>query len=127
MASREQMVEKVAAVEWKNDIGEAWPPVDADNDVAENYRRHALSVLDAILPQVTTVAELEALPHGSVVLTAAGQPFVLRSRARFDYTWIKVNEVNLTNREHKDSVRFRDFDFDADGPLTVVWQPEVTA
>lgn len=76
----------------------------------------AILVLDAILPQVTTVAELEALPIWSVVLFPDGAPY---RKASSDRWWSSTGAVLLA------------YDLAApanyEGPLTVVWTPEVKA
>lgn len=94
---REQMVEKLAdAIAAEN-----WDEVCTCEVCALNPARR---LLDAILPQVTTVAELEALPEGSITVNDRGQI-----------------------RRH-DGVAFQsDRDWLAAHPLTVVWQPEVKA
>lgn len=65
----------------------------------------ARAVLDAILPQVTTVAELEALPSGSLLVTPNGEPVRhLYAHWQTERAWLETY-----------------------GTLTLVWQPEVTA
>jgi hypothetical protein len=70
----------------------------------------AYAVVNAILPQVTTVEELEALPQGAAVsYDGRGFPLLLRvidGRLRND-TWFGTFEQAITEL----------------GPLTVVWQP----
>lgn len=70
--NREQLVE--AAAKAIRSVGDFGP--FAPNDYA---RAEAEAVLDAILPQVTTVAERAALPVGAVVRSTAGT-----IAARFD-------------------------------------------
>ena len=66
------------------------------------------TVLDAILPQVTTVEELEALPAGSIVIDNEDEP-----QTKLSDGWWRAPLGG---------------DLDADqlsnyGPLTVVWTP----
>jgi hypothetical protein len=106
MASREQMVEKV------------WQSITAHNLDAWAAAEDAV---DAILPQVTTVAELEALPYGAVLVAATGDA----------YTWLSSISVSINDEGHVswDSAEtlIERAEDDAEGPMTVVWQPEVTS
>lgn len=68
----------------------------------------ARAVLDAVLPQVSTVEELEALPDRVVVLDAEGCPFRRRGADWYwpgSDDWYSVDEVAGC------------------APLTVVWRP----
>ena len=69
------------------------------------------TVLDAILPQVTTVAELEALPKGSKLLGADGSTW----QRNHVGSWLSDN--HLTRRTE------RLVTMKKTAPLTVVWQP----
>lgn len=67
-------------------------------------------VLDAILPQVTTVEELEALPEGALLANPGG---VFSWRARLKLLrgvsdWLDYEPADV---------------FKVEGPLTVVWTP----
>lgn len=99
--NREQMVEKAA--EAISQTYEPGGPTTAEDKSA------ARAVLDSVLPQVTTVAELEALPWGSVLLSQYGVAYI----------WYADE-----NRFRVGNYRFTPFDALADGSLTVVWQPE---
>lgn len=98
---------------WDNECGCAIP-----GDLAESIGK---SVLDAILPQVTTVAELEALPLGAKVLDQHGwiwEKYTARSRGRGELpAWRSTQGAYNMPNSH----------LDRQGPLTVVWTPEVTS
>lgn len=86
----------------------------------------ARAVLDAILPQVTTVAELEALPYGSLLLR---QPDGYETPRTL--TW-RRGYYQKAGGGYAGSLFYMDGMADvtvvlAAGPLTVIWQPEVTA
>lgn len=82
--NREQMVEKVAHQIWDEDERAYWDserdvrPMNVDDpdeelaEAARDWRLTVSRVVDAILPQVTTEAERDALPTGVVVLSAQG-------------------------------------------------------
>jgi len=94
-----QMVETAGDAMWRDDAADAFMSTDGktlDDAVgADDYRRRAKAVLNAILPQVTTVAELEALPIGTLLLKPeTGQ-------------CERINEARLPYRL----------------PLTIVWTP----
>lgn len=81
-----------------------------EDEPTREDRSDAEWVVDAILPQVTTVEELEALPDRSIVVDA------------LDRVWTSTG----------DGEPFLDCRYDAErtlpelaarGPLTVVWQP----
>lgn len=99
--NREQMIEKVAtAIAWEPSVH--YPDalqlrMHVDEDLAAEI---AAEIIDAILPQVTTVEELEALPDSSLLVTDDG--YVLQHFADQD-----------------PDVILRAFGT----PLTVVWQP----
>lgn len=73
----------------------------------------AEAVLDAILPVVTTVAELEALPNRTVVIDDRGNPWrrtdsdEMGSFCWTSFVWGAALSHSLAER----------------GPLTVVWRP----
>lgn len=109
--NREQMIEKAAQVmcDAPND---SLPSFAQAATLRQIYRREAQMVVDAILPQVTTVDELAALPEGAVVIDGNG------------HAWRKVNALSrwcwgawgyYTESSSAELVQF--------GPLTVVWQP----
>lgn len=99
--NREQMVERAAdAIRAAGDFGPFAP-----NDYA---RAEAAAVLDAVLPQVTTVDELEALPAETIGLTGHGEVWTTDGEGHWtEFSagdgWWHVSNVAL--------------------PLTVVWQP----
>ncbi len=108
------MVETAAKAGWDADTQEhglssayGWrePGGDVLND---SYRAQARAMLDAILPQVTTVAELEALALGSIVVSYNGYPF---ERG--------LDDGMCLNGEYQGTVG----QFGSFFPLTVVWQP----
>ena len=71
----------------------------------------ATEVLDAILPQVSTVEELDALPAETLVVAADG--YIYRRRRSSVWTWYCMSN----------GFDYRSSDV-LDGPaLTVVWQP----
>lgn len=73
----------------------------------------AVRILDAILPQVTTVSELEALPKGVKVLDGRGYVH------QIDHLW-KHHMAGYVANDTADLVRHLQ-------PLVVIWQPEVTS
>lgn len=95
--NREQMVERAAAVLFEVDGG-TWPE---DCTHPDEHRRDARAVLDAILPQVSTVEDLEALPDRAVLLGRNG------------FIW--------SIRKGQCSPLFMLKDY---GPFTLVYQPE---
>lgn len=101
--NREQMVEKAARAMLADDIAAGYASDGWDEGADRNWLLgNARAVLDAVLPQVSTVAELEALhlPAQSVLVDTGGMALIAELVEEFDF-------------RH--------------GPLTVVWQPEVTA
>lgn len=98
LVNREQMIEKATKVIY-----------DESGSVTESDSYDiACTVLDAILPQVATVAELEALPYGSVVLDGEfGVAYELTSSG-----WCSPGDKQVENLDADDL------------PLTVVYQPE---
>ncbi len=112
--NREQMIEKAAQVLWEA----AWPNTSWDLATEDDRGPHlddASDLVDAILPQVTTVAELEALSNYSFVVGEDG-PYMVR---HLGSTYLQQKFGEGWDCEPKDAL--------AHGPLTVVWQPEVTA
>jgi hypothetical protein len=100
--SREELIERVVTVMLTPYIEEDRTPHDLDYELAQQ-------ILDAILPQITTVDELEALPDGAMV---AAPRQVYRWRARLGLLYGVVDG----------------FDYEpsgvlTDGPLTVAWRP----
>lgn len=105
MTTREQMVEVVANVIYDGSGG----VTSGDSyDIAHD-------VLGAILPQLTTVAELEALPKGAVVVSEDGFAYEHCGGRGFN-GWTALGG----GREKTSGVA-------ADAPLTVVWTPEPEA
>jgi hypothetical protein len=96
--NREQMIDLAAKVFAELEPGTEWTPIDE----REYYTRRAREVLDVILPQVTTMEELAALPDGTKLVGPYGAIV-----ARYDDDPTHLWEYWL---------RF-------DGPLTIVWQP----
>jgi hypothetical protein len=112
--TREQMVEKAARAshQYGFDCGGVYADWDdLSGTVQQQYRADAAAVLDAVLPQVSTVEELEALPAGAKVLDTAGDVYWKLSTGRF-----RDLRGNDDGAEH---VTFF-------APLTVVWTPPTT-
>lgn len=111
--SRDEMVEKATQVINNSACvrrGELGHP-DADGR-ALCSRCNATAVLDAILPQVTTVEELEPLPAGALLKGADGDVWKA-GRSRFDC----LSEDWSRGLSRAGQVIQRS------APLTVVWQP----
>jgi hypothetical protein len=127
--NREQMIEKAAKLIWLEEIGDVvvLKLLEEIGDVvvlklaevdqwwettahADRHRAVARQVLDAILPQVTTVEELEALPDGSVLADNLGA-MLWRRRLQL----LRDIGGNGYDREPNDVL--------IDNPLTVVWTP----
>jgi hypothetical protein len=103
--NRQQMVEKAARA------FDATPTETYDM----THEDMAVTVLDAILPQVTTATKLEALPVGAVVVDGRGEAW--KNRSDIDGKWYGTD---LDECKPARLVRLY-------GPLTVVWMPEATA
>jgi hypothetical protein len=93
MDPREELVYKV------EELVSNWP-TGGSYQVAE-------AILDAILPQITTVEELDTLPNETVLVGADGYAFRLEDGVLFaeDGAWHPPNALRES------------------GPLTVVWRP----
>jgi hypothetical protein len=100
--SREELVERVVAVMLTPYIEQDRTPHDLDYEVANK-------ILDAILPQVRTEEELEALPDGAIV-TTPWQSYRWRATLR-----LLLGAVDGFDHEPSGVL--------TDGPLTVVWRP----
>lgn len=103
--NRAEMIEKAARAshQWGLDFGGEYAKWDALREsTRREYREEAAAVLDVLLPQVTTVEELGSLPNSN--------------------TWLASNGVHPCKAPHRASF-WRGYNFDAFGPLTVVWQP----
>lgn len=94
--NREQMVSAAAEVMWDNN------PEEVDTMTT------ARLVLDAVLPQVSTVAELEALPVGALVVASDGESWKLESGE-----WWEHSRLVAASASYLATLT----------PLTVVWQP----
>jgi hypothetical protein len=120
--TREQMVEKVARVIAELEPGEDWPSNDAlgghwalgtrDDEFRHAALDQARSILDAVLPQVSTVDELEALPESAVIVDQIG---VLWWRGHDSQHWWGMTHKGWS---HADLLQR--------GSLTVVWTPPTT-
>jgi hypothetical protein len=114
MASREQMFERGVAACFRDSDEEESLATTLGFD--ENYAREVVVplILDAILPQVTTVAELEALPPRTRLLGADGATWQRNSTGSWisDQYLTRRSETLLALKKAQ--------------PLTVIWQPEVT-
>lgn len=112
--NREQMIEKgVLATLVETDEEESLAQTLGFD---ENYARKVVvpMIIDAILPQVTTVEELEALPIGTALLAEMMACSVAYDHGR------SARLFAFTNGRHEYSANrmLREF-----GPLTVVWTP----
>jgi hypothetical protein len=106
--NREQMVEKAASLIIASDQTLLVPNM-------AHFNRLANAILDAILPQVTTVEELEAL-DGDVVL-------VSESGATWRTYRLRSGTVLLSPGNQKTPRFHPEVVLSDQGPLTVVWQP----
>ncbi len=104
--NRAQMIEKGAQAHYREAMPDAtiiWP--ELSHKAREHHRQRAAAVIDAALPQVTTVEELEALPIATQLVTEDGET----DNAGY---WAELARSSV-----------------ADGvtqyfwPLTLVWQP----
>jgi len=113
MNHREQMIERVVAVMLTPYIEEDRTPHDLDYELAK-------AILAAILPQVGTVEELEALPVGTTLLGSDGSAWDARWTRRYDGTgYLEFRYfVNFAGFEIRAEQLLNDI-----GPLTVVWRP----
>jgi hypothetical protein len=110
MTTRADLIEAAArALFW-----DRYP--DATEDDFEysriDYDGHARAVLDVVLPQITTVEQLEALPEGAA-LSFDGLGFGML---------LRVSRGELRNDTWTGSFEQATAEL---GPLTVVWQPSV--
>jgi hypothetical protein len=101
--NREQMVERAMAAQ----EGPEWPT---------HPRDIATAILDAIMPQVTTVEELEALPIRAVLISRLGITWGIYPLANGA---VLLHPTNQKTPRFIPEVVLRD-----QGPLTVVWTPE---
>jgi hypothetical protein len=106
--NREQMVEKAARTLWEGNAPEILPWCDLREIPKQAYRADARFVLDAVLPQVSTAAELAALAPGSIVVSHNGYPFEV------------TREGLAVGGEDAGTFAFVAETF---APLTVAWQP----
>jgi hypothetical protein len=98
---REQMIEKV------------WHLLNLDGLEELHCDHLAAAILDAVLPQVSTVAELRALPGRCLLVGKAPSgvdPHV--------YDWFGSELYDLHSRCYRNAQSLL-----ALGPLTVVWRP----
>ena len=115
VVNRETLVEKAALAShrWGLECGGEYAEWDALREsVRRDYRSEAADVVDALLPQVTTVEELEALPSHTVIVTPEGGPL-----EKMQTKWLHMGALwASTAAEVVECSRER-------GPLTVVWKP----
>ena len=108
--NREQLVEMVAETIYADDASLVFDPdaaadlAGAASDTAAIYRSNAAAVIDVLLPLVTTVDEVTALPHRTVLVSAEGEIF--------HWSWRMPMNLRLVAEAMLES-----------GPLTIVWQP----
>lgn len=113
MTSRADMVRKGTAA--LADVNADFEPY-RDGTPDGNAVDYATAVLDAVLPQVSTVAELEALPVGTLLVSPVGE-------------LVNVLDWDGSKRYHSLdglTVGWAEAAMDrwgSFGPLTVVWQP----
>lgn len=85
-----------------------------------NALNMAQVVIDAILPQVTTVAELEALPDHTAIANSG-------DLWQIGYSLLVGRMVrNIAGSQSFSTAGFAAF-MESNAPLTVVWAPEVTS
>lgn len=117
MMNREALVERAAKAAWDADTEREglscyydWqaPGGDVLND---GYRERARVILDAILPQVSTVAELEALPNTALLKSITGEVWQKSLPG-----WDCLSEDGTAGLYSSEAVASR-------GPLTIVWSP----
>ena len=110
--NREQMVETAAG------IVSCWQDKGRVDDIDRDGARE---LLDAILPQVTTVEELEAL-HIATKLIVGRNGAVVSIMRRFEFEgggrYYAVGHGGTIEWDAATLLKY------ADGPLTVVWRPE---
>ena len=111
--NRDQTIKKAANVlpyHWRTDAPGGTCSCGHQTPLGRSCSEHVARVIpDAILPQVSTVEELEALPVGAVVVAPSGAAYELRPPG----TWYGLNGWQM-NARHLLPGR---------SPLTVVWQP----
>jgi len=104
---REQIVGKVANALCAYVTANAGTDLDYQ---PEEFTGEAAALLDVVLPQVTTVAELEALPMHTVLIGTDGYVYSPRR-----------NEFSCLTLETSANPEIV---LDKFGPLTIVWRPE---
>lgn len=105
--NRDALIEKAAWAVHRASGCDGCPPCDED-------RQGARDALDAILPQVTTAAELEALPTGTLLVERSGNVLCRHPCSNGSPAYLLTNPSPLIAPEFV-------------LPLTVFWQPEVSA
>ena len=111
------MVEQAAKAIHATDRRDKYTPIDWDEANKDRYRIRAAAALNALLPQVTTVAELEALPFRTTVLDSDGDPwqrYYLATSGPRPLRWRSAKGTYGKTSEWLAKA----------GPLTVVWTPE---
>jgi hypothetical protein len=111
MTTRADMIETAARALW-GDYDTAIPAVQRE------CKRVATVVLDAVLPQITTVEQLDALPEGTLGI-ADGTVF--RADTPDDASRLRVWTVMDPDTQQWTTSELL---LKVDGPLTVVWQPD---
>jgi hypothetical protein len=118
--NRQQMVEKAARAEHQHglDVGSEHAAWDGLREVVrEQYRGNARAILDAVLPQLSTVAELETLPQAAVLIGKDGMAITVGLGGK-DMETVRCYRYANGRREY--SARRVMHEYSA---LTVVWQP----
>lgn len=115
---RAALIEKAARAGWEADTADhglsmhyGWQPPGGDV-LNDEYRKQARVMLDAVLPQVATVEELDVLPVGSLLKADDGDVWQLS----FHGGWDCLSEDGSGGLRSSAQVV-------ATGPLTVVWEP----
>ena len=117
--NREQLIERAARAshQWGLDFGGEWAGWDELREsTRREYREEAAAVVDALLPQVTTVDELVNFPPGTGFVDGAGNLV----------QWRGHSITYLVNGVRVDHPAWWEQDCDHPRmawPLTVVWQP----
>lgn len=114
--SREELIEKADRAVRNTACtrrGEAGHP--GEDDWSLCTRCDAIAVLNAVLPQVRTLAEVNALPDGAKVLADKGRVWSVRHGGLSD-TYLSGGSGEVKQHGIEDEL-----------PLTVIWLPEVTA
>jgi hypothetical protein len=115
MTTRADLIETAARAIRRANIDLGFIETDTDTDDIE--RTEAAAVVDAVLPQITTAEQLDALPLRTKVLAADGntwEKYMARSWGKGP-AWRSTKGGGAYNRSARSVAEY--------GPFTVVWQP----